>query len=209
MDLHPCESCRRHIDRRVLACPFCGAAGASMAQRSPLGAVGRLSRAAIFAGAAACGSAPPHHEVAPPPPPPPDPVLVQQFATAPPPAEGKASIRGFVTRDGQPLAGVTIYATSDDGTSLTATTGSHGEYTFADVAPGRLTLKLDDYVYDPYRGSRRPQEGYPMGPEEVVTLEPGENERHDLAISSPPPPVHDSGPCCKPYGAPPARRRVV
>jgi hypothetical protein len=206
MDLHPCASCRRHIDRHAASCPFCRAPSGLTPQRSTLGAVGRLSRAAIFAGAAACGSAAPHHES---PPPPPDPVLVQQFAKAPPPAEGKASLRGFVTRDGQPLVNVALYATRDDGTTLTASTGPHGEYTFVDIAPGQLTLKLDPYVYDPYLGSRRPQEGHPMPPEDVVTLAPGANERHDMAVATPPPPARDTGPCCKPYGAPPARRRVV
>jgi hypothetical protein len=209
MDLHPCASCRRHIDRRDPICPFCRASVATAAGRSPLGAVARLSRAAIFAGAAACGSAPAHHAPPPPPPPPPDPVLVQQFATAPPPAEGMASLRGFVTRDGQPLAGVRVHATRDDGTTADALTGPHGEYAFVDVAPGRMSLKLDDYVYDPYRGSRRPTDGPPVMPEEVVTLDPGENERHDVAFSPPPLPPPDTGPCCKPYGAPPARRRVV
>jgi hypothetical protein len=144
-----------------------------------------------------------------PPPPLPDPVLVQQFATAPPPAEGKASIRGFVRRDGELLVGVRVYLTTQDGAALEAVTGPHGEYTFVDIAPGRLTLKLDNYVYDQYSGSRRPQEGSPMAPEDVVTLAAGQNERHDVTFTSPPPPARDTGPCCKPYGAPPARRRVV
>jgi hypothetical protein len=210
MDLHPCESCRRHIDRRDAVCPFCDAATGNTRPRSSLGAVGRLSRAAIFAGAAACGSTPTQtNHAPPPPPPPPDPVLVQQFATAPPPAEGKGSIRGFVRRDGQPLVGVAVHARREDGTTVDATTGSHGEYTFVDVAPGQWSLSLDHYVYDPYAGSRRPQEGPMMMPDDVVTLDPGENERHDVSFSSPSPPAPDTGPCCKPYGAPPARRRVV
>jgi hypothetical protein len=207
MDLHPCESCRRHIDGLGTACPFCGAARAG-AQSSLRQAVGRLSRAAVFAGAAACGSSPPPQQHTPPPPPP-DPVLAQQFATAPPPAEGTASVRGFVTRDGYPLAGVTVHARRDDGTSVDATTGPKGEFAFVDIAPGRLSLQLDADDYDPYRGSRRPQEGPPMMPEDTVMLDPGENERHDISLSTPPPPAPDTGPCCKPYGAPPARRRVV
>jgi hypothetical protein len=207
MDLHPCTSCRRHIDRRDAACRFCRAAVAATTQ-SPLAVVGRMSRALIFAGAAACGSstpAPQHVD----PPPPPDPVIVQQFATAPPPAEGKASIRGFVTRDGSPLAGITVHARRDDGTLVDATTGTKGEFAFLDLEPGQWRLSLDPYQYDPYAGSRRPQEGPMMMPDQVVTLDAGENERSDIGLSSPPPPVRDTGPCCKPYGAPPARRRVV
>lgn len=136
-------------------------------------------------------------------------MVVQQFATAPPPAEGKASVRGFVTRDGHPLAGVTVHARNDEGVSVEVTSGVHGEYTFADLAPGQWRLSLDHRVYDPYAGSRRPQDGPMMVPDEVVTLTPGENKRHDVGLSTPPPPHRDTGPCCKPYGAPPARRRVV
>jgi hypothetical protein len=56
-DLRPCVECRRHVSIAEHACPFCGAA------REPAAAAGqrfkRVSRAAVFAGAAlastACG----------------------------------------------------------------------------------------------------------------------------------------------------------
>jgi hypothetical protein len=171
--------------------------------------LGRVSRAAVFAGAAACSSSTPHATPPPPPPPPPDPVLVQQFATAPPPAEGKASIRGFVTRDGHPLTGIRVTAESEAGERAEALTGSKGEYELLDLAPGRWHLSLPVEAYDVHRYSRRPQDGPMMRPDDIVQLDVGENERYDIGFSSPPPPQPDRGPCCKPYGAPPARRRVV
>jgi hypothetical protein len=146
-----------------------------------------------------------------PPPAPPDPAIVQRFATAPAPAEGKASVRGFVSRDGYLLGNVTVTARSDQG-ELETTTGPHGEYTFEDIAPGNWTLELNADLYDPHRYSRRPQDSVPAIPiPATIVLSPGENRRYDLDIASPPPPVNepDHGPCCKPYGAPPARRRIV
>lgn len=170
--------------------------------------IGRVSRAAVFAGVAACAPTTPPVQH-PPPPPPPDPVIVQQFATAPPPAVGKASIRGFVTRDGRPLAGVPVHAESQDGTRVDVTTGAKGEFSFVDLAPGQWSLSLDEDLYDPYRYSRNPHQGYARVSPDVVDLVADQNLRRDIGIVTPPPPEPDRGPCCKPYGAPPARRRVV
>ncbi len=55
-ELRPCDGCRRHVSIEDRACPFCGAA------REPEGSsggvtLGRLSRAAVFAGAALATSA--------------------------------------------------------------------------------------------------------------------------------------------------------
>ena len=56
-DLRPCSGCRRHVSIAERVCPFCAAPLAAVSPRDPL--VGRLSRAAVFAGAAlastACG----------------------------------------------------------------------------------------------------------------------------------------------------------
>ncbi len=173
-----------------------------------LAAVGRISRAAIFAGLAACSPSVPPHVHATPRPTPPNPAIVQQFETAPAPASGKASIRGFAYRDGQPLSNVRIRASGDQ-SDLETTTGPHGEYTFVDIAPGNWTLALDADAYDAHRYSRRPQDT-PMGhPPETIVVSPDENRRYDVTIYSPPLPEPDRGPCCKPYGAPPARRRIV
>ena len=166
----------------------------------------RLSRAAIFAGAAACSSWTPAPKVAPPPyPPPADPIIAQHFASAPPPAQAKASVRGFITSDGAPLTHISVRATHATGTELRTTTGAHGEYSFIDVDPGQWVLVVD---YDPNSGMRRPTDYYEP-PQEKIVLEVGKNERRDIRLTTPPPPPTDTSPCCKPYGAPPARRRVV
>lgn len=56
-DLRPCSGCRRHVAIGERVCPFCSAALAAAVPRDPL--LGRMSRAAVFAGAAlastACG----------------------------------------------------------------------------------------------------------------------------------------------------------
>jgi hypothetical protein len=57
-DLRPCPQCRRHVRIAEPKCPFC-AAELELAPARPL-PVGRLTRAAVFAGAAlasACGGA--------------------------------------------------------------------------------------------------------------------------------------------------------
>jgi hypothetical protein len=56
-ELRPCVECRRHVSIEAVSCPFCGAAR----DEEPAAALrlGRMSRAAVFAGAAlastACG----------------------------------------------------------------------------------------------------------------------------------------------------------
>jgi hypothetical protein len=53
--LQPCSECQRHVASSETKCPFCGAAiVAEPARTLPLG---RLSRAAVFAGAALATSA--------------------------------------------------------------------------------------------------------------------------------------------------------
>ena len=63
MTLQPCAACHRHVDVTSPTCPFCGASVAPSHARGQ-GPFGRLSRAAIFAGAtlattAACGGGKP------------------------------------------------------------------------------------------------------------------------------------------------------
>lgn len=130
-------------------------------------------------------------------------MVVQQIEQAPPPAVGKTSVRGFVMLDGRPLTGVKIFATNEGEARLETTTGAHGEYAFVDIEPGQWLIEVD-YEMPRYR----PQDYSPPATEQVM-LAADANERRDVQLSSPPPPAPDRGPCCKPYGAPPARRRVV
>jgi hypothetical protein len=64
MELRVCVECRRHVAVSETACPFCGTSGVSEAPASAR--LGRLSRAAVFAGAAlattACGGKKPKAE---------------------------------------------------------------------------------------------------------------------------------------------------
>lgn len=57
MQLQPCAGCQRHVEITESACPFCGRGLAVQPPRSST--LGRVSRAAVFAGAAlataACG----------------------------------------------------------------------------------------------------------------------------------------------------------
>jgi hypothetical protein len=54
-DLRPCSGCRRHVSIAERVCPFCSAELALASPRDPL--LGRMSRAAVFAGAALATSA--------------------------------------------------------------------------------------------------------------------------------------------------------
>ena len=115
-------------------------------------------------------------------------------------------MRGFVTVDGRPLTAITVTAWyADEETQLKTTTGPHGEYEFVDLDPGRWRLVVD---YEMPR--QRPQDVSPPS-EEHVQLQPGANVRNDIRLITPQPleRERDRGPCCKPYGAPPARRRIV
>jgi hypothetical protein len=63
------------------------------------------------------------------------------------PAEPR-TITGQVTsaESGEPMSGVTVEATADDGTTVTATTDDSGFYELADVPPGAsITYSLADY----------------------------------------------------------------
>lgn len=161
---------------------------------------GRLSRAAVFAGAAACyTSTPPPEQVGPPPPPPPDEHAQQAVEPPPPPpsdtdtAQGFAKpppgklarLRGVVRQGGRPLAGIAVQLHGASG-GRSATTNAHGEYRFDDVEPG-------SYQITPSVAT-----GHRFGPpQHQVGLAAGADERVDIDVPLPPPP--DRGPCCKPY----------
>jgi hypothetical protein len=195
MSFAPCPACRRHVARTEPACPFCGAA-ITVVARVPSYA-GRLTRAAIFAGAAACSQTPPPQPSRPPP-------VEHPFALPPAPADGRASLSGVVRLDGYREAGIAIEAQREDGTTVETYTNAKGEFQFLDLAPGAYRI-----VPKPGYTNPRPQDGPVMQMAVEVQLAPNANERRDLSLVGPMPYTPDTGPCCKPYGAPPARRRVV
>jgi hypothetical protein len=152
---------------------------------------GRLGRAAIFAGATLAGTAcwteaktasttPIEHK-----------QLDGKPATPPP-----GTIRGLLlnAETGQPLAGLSLVIFLRDGNPVYATSNDKGEYEFAKLPPGEYTVEY------PSDDDREPPQGI------KVRLGESAGAYADVKVLLPQP---DRGPCCKPYGAPPARRRIV
>jgi hypothetical protein len=108
----------------------------------------------------------------------------------------RGTIRGVIRNQetGAPLPGLslTIYVT--DATPIYATSNAAGEYEFKNLPPGEYTIE--------YQGDddRSPPQGI------RVKLGDDVGALADVHVLLPAP---DRGPCCKPYGAPPARRRIV
>jgi hypothetical protein len=155
-------------------------------------AVGRLSRAAVFAGATlggACWTSSTPAKTTP----------VEDRKVTPidvDTAVARGTIRGTVrdAANGGPLAGVRVFLVQENGASQQGITDERGEYVFSGLEPANYVVR-----YQPNHLRQSPTEV-------SVTLEPEAGQRADLSVDLPAP---DPGPCCKPYGAPPARRRVV
>ena len=190
MLLRVCVQCRRHVALSETACPFCRAALAPCTQRAPRVAA-RLGRAAIFAGATAVTgcwtSSTKAHDTN---------TVEHKTVETTPAAVPPGSIRGVVRNGetGQPLAGFAVTLVAEAGAVQQGVTDQKGEYVFTGLEPGNYTV-----TYQPSHPRQPPAEV-------PVTLHPEQGERADLSIVFPAP---DRGPCCKPYGAPPARRRIV
>lgn len=162
---------------------------------------GRLSRAAVFAGAAACYTNPsPAQQITTPPPPPDNTTQEQQFAQPPDDAAtatatANGAIEGTLFDAGHlPQNGTWLTLRGPAGEQRVQT-DANGHYRFADLPPGNYTIEM------PWNGNPRAERSA-----RFVQVTAARTARVDLTLSSPP---VDRGPCCKPYGAPPARRRVV
>ncbi len=170
---------------------------------------GRLSRAAVFAGATLAGCA--KTAPAPQPPPPldeqqvqlqrdPDPSPPPDAAIADAPS-GTAMIKGIVLRpDGSPMNHVSV-ALWGAGTATETQTDLAGKFEFRGLPAGKYKVAVE-------LESNHPRHSPPPGPIKDVTLADGAIEQLQMKIAPYVAP-RDTGPCCKPYGAPPARRRVV
>lgn len=184
MNLRPCSGCRRHVSDRDVVCPFCDAALASA--RPHLRAFGRLSRAAVFATAVGC------HKSAPPPTQP-SPTEQRPFAVAP--ADATASVRGVVTSGGAPVSGITVtLAPLGAPVRRQTRTDAQGVYVFEGVPEGR-------YRVSPETNRRRPSPSADLDLTANARLE----QNFEIPVAEPVDHHHEA----KPYGAPPARRRVV
>lgn len=157
------------------ACPFCGSA--RFAPISTRSLVGRLSRAAVFASAAACATSTPTPQ---------QPTTESAAATA--------IIRGIISSEGVPVPGIRVDLVDSAKRVRSTHTDADGEYMFTELAAGLYEIRTS--------GAEPRNASVQLGAREVGVRD------FDL---SPPPEVEepDRGPCCKPYGAPPARRRVV
>jgi protocatechuate 3,4-dioxygenase beta subunit len=105
------------------------------------------------------------------------------------------TIRGLVhDGSGTPLSGYNVYLKWPSGETRATTSNANGEYVFGGLPPGAYTVE--------YRT------GDPRQPPASISIELSADTgvRHDLEINFVPYP--DTA-CCKPYGAPPARRRIV
>ncbi len=203
MSLHPCPSCRRHVAEVERVCPFCGAA---VALASTPTVPSRLTRAAIFASTAlavpACwkGSTAPRET----------PIdhgrdREQQGTGSgselanevPPPAAGTGTIIVSVvdSNTGNAVTGrwVRLLGTASPSNQQVSTDAS-GNATFANVPPGTYQVQWHD--------------GHPRHSPTTITVvvKPDETTQETMSVYIQP---YNPNQQPMPYGAPPARRRVV
>lgn len=165
----------------------------------------RVSRAAVFAGAAVVGGCWTSTTPVQSPPPPPN----GQFAEPPPDgtqsvshAVSHGTISGSVVDKGaqQGVGGVVlgVYRAGDYDRGappvVTATTDGDGSFTLPGLAEGAYTVVVQ---YGPR----------PVWPRQNTVVRNGESSQVSVVVSSPQQPIPHPIPA--PYGAPPARRRVV
>lgn len=183
MLLHPCVQCRRHVADSDAACPFCDAARARPARPRARPLVGRISRAAVFAGLTACwtSSKPTAAEPAPG-----DPQVVDKVTPGEP-----GMLSGVITDgNGAPLPSATVELHDANGKVAAVNTNERGAYHF-NVPTGDYQLVLE-YAGDDRGGTAQ----------KPVTVRA--TTQLDVAL-----PLWVRAPTPMPYGAPPARRRVV
>ncbi len=106
----------------------------------------------------------------------------------------------MTTNAGGPFGFLTVIARGN-GVSRDARTDGDGRFEIHDLPAGAYTLV--------FQGERdNPRQSPPRLGSKEVTVTDGATEIVNVVLTPYVEPV-DRGPCCKPYGAPPARRRVV
>ena len=195
--MRPCPACRRHV-RDERACPFCGAAVAPAAPRGLF--AGPVTRAAVFSALAGCwtGSTPAEQTT----------TVEHKTETheherkPPPPPTTAGTVEGTVidsnTGSGVTYAEVRLLDASGQVVGTASTDGA-GRYRFDNIAPGPYT------VHVLARGNN-PRAGGASVAAKVVVGDQGAHADLQVAI-----PVYRYNPTNTPmpYGAPPARKRVV
>lgn len=199
IELRPCPACHRHVADEV-ACPFCGAAREPAApHRIP---AGRLSRAAVFASAtlAGCwssnaGSKQVDQHVVEQQPDPTDHHDGTPVDKGPPPVAGTGHVEGVITdSSGNPVVGIAVTLNAAGGEQTTST-DARGHYAFHNVAVGAATILV--------RTSNNPRHSPMMS---GVTVSDGGVAVGNMVVTYP---RSNPSNIPMPYGAPPARRRVV
>jgi hypothetical protein len=213
--LIPCEECRRHVVSTAAACPFCGFPRMSTPTSSLRVQVSRLSRAAVFAGMTSCWSSSS---------PAPAPLPAEQTQTqtqtaqapafddrnapypdprrAPTPRPDRASlVARFTDRSYQLMPNLKIRIEGPE--SRTVTTGPDGIVIVENLLPGKYTVTVEGRPGPDYAPLVSELE---LTPGRVTPM--GMLGEHMTNAEAAPKPI-DRSACCKPYGAPPARRRVV
>ncbi len=202
MSLHPCTTCRRHVRVDARECPFCGAAQAAPSPRGAIPIVGTMSRAAVFAGLTACWTSN-KGAADPPPPPPPPPTLPADAAVAEadpatpdvPPDAPNAPILGGTVIDKfakTPLASATVELHDAKGKVASVNADGSGRYAFGTLVAGDYQLVV------------RYNTNYGVGSAQVPVSVRDRPQQVDVPV-----PVTRRAPIPKPYGAPPARRRIT
>jgi hypothetical protein len=208
--LQPCTQCNRHIVDTEVECPFCGAPNEARPRGTSL-LEGRLSRAAVFAAvlAPACVVNDPPPQQYPqqqyqqqPPPPPPDQTYAQPPPNdqgpppppddPPPPVADTAGVHVVVRwNNGNPYVGpIQLHGPA----KRMANTDANGEVVVRDLPPGTYQVIV------PNNHPRR------APTTQTVVLR---NDAVQRVTLTPIMPVYDRSNIPKPYGAPPARKRVV
>jgi hypothetical protein len=122
-------------------------------------------------------------------------------------------MQGIVqTYDGTRVAGAHVTITGG-GKALRVSANGNGEFVVENLAPGTYVVTAEvptnSKVPPPPNGAVG---GIGAAPEQRLVVKSGVVARSLIVVNRVVPqqaPPYDDGPCCKPYGAPPARRRVV
>jgi len=162
--------------------------------------VGTMSRAAVFAGLSACWTSTKGPADPPPPPPPPqtvpaDAAVAQADEPPTPDAAANAPILGGVILDKfakTPLASATVELHDAKGKVASVNADGSGRYAFADLVAGDYQLVV------------RYNTNYGVGSAQVPVSVRDRPQQVDVPV-----PVTRRAPIPKPYGAPPARRRIT
>lgn len=176
----PCSSCARHVRETETACPFCGAELAASPPRT-VAIVGRVTRAAIFSAAlVACGTK--HEEPKPAPPAGSAEKLDQDFNQLLGSAEPGSA------QPGSAVAHASDAAVAADAAQVAVPVDAMTD----EERTRQLQHAQDQHKRDEEQALRRQREEDQRRREEQLRLQ-----------------QQDFNQNAKPYGAPPARRRVV